>query len=155
MRVDITSLNKNSSTRILVLALILASLINCRSHVEYRRSPSHNSIELTRTSPATEESPTLAASPTIESELLIPLNSLLPSADLNSGQVLGFQDTFGLYFLYRPTAPSDPPQTLVVIRGTPPPSEIFLILKRKGSFVNSGGPQPAHPKGSAFTADTD
>ncbi|MCJ7716719.1 MAG: hypothetical protein MUO54_09385 [Anaerolineales bacterium] len=119
MSVDITSLNKYSSSGILVLALILASLISCRSPVEYRRSPSQDSIEPTWTSPATEESPTLAASPTIESELLIPLNSLPPSADLNSGQVLGFQDTFGLYFLYRPTTPSNPPQTLVVIHGTP------------------------------------
>jgi len=117
--VDNTTNTKNASCRILVLALTLASLISCRSHVEYRRSLPQDSIEPTRTSPATEESPPLVASPTIESELHIPINTLPPSEDLNSGQIVGFQDTYGPYFLYRPTNPSDPPQTLVVIHGTP------------------------------------
>ena len=119
MRVDITYLKNNFSSGILVLAMILASLISCRSPVEYRRSPSQDAIAPTWTSPATEESPSIAASPTIESERHIPINSLPPSVDDNSGQILGFQDTFGPYFLYRPTKLSDPPQTLVVIHGTP------------------------------------
>jgi len=46
--------------------------------------------------------------------------SLLSS---HPGEITENLDTFGTYYLYQPTTLAYPPQTLVVIHGTPPPSE--------------------------------
>lgn len=46
-------------------------------------------------------------------------NPLPPDADLPAGEISAFQDNYGPYFLYRPTELSSPPQTLVIIHGTP------------------------------------
>lgn len=119
MSADIAIQNNQSRGKKWVLTLILASLISCRSPLEYGKPPSQDSVEPTRTSPAPEENQIEAASPTSEPERQIPFSSLPPGPDLIPGQILGFQDIYGLYFLYRPTIPSEPNQALVVIHGTP------------------------------------
>ena len=48
---------------------------------------------------------------TLPADLISP--SLIP------GEITQNQDNFGPYYLYMPTVPSDPPQSLVVIHGTP------------------------------------
>jgi len=57
--------------------------------------------------------------PLTEPTSLPPLQIRGPSRDLEPGLISFFKDTYGLYFLYRPTVPSDSPQTLAVIHGTP------------------------------------
>lgn len=42
-----------------------------------------------------------------------------PAPTLIPGKITENQDTYGTYYLYTPTTPSDPPQSLVVIHGTP------------------------------------
>ncbi len=38
---------------------------------------------------------------------------------LTPGEITKNQDNYGPYYLYTPTSPSDPPQSLIVIHGTP------------------------------------
>ena len=61
----------------------------------------------------------LSPSPEAPAPDTLPFNPLPPDSDLPAGEISGFQDRYGPYFLYRPTQLSDPPQTLVVIHGTP------------------------------------
>ncbi len=104
------NLNRIIGSRLFV-ALILLVLSGCISIVEppiERDIPVPTSaipqIQHTST-PNLPTSPPIAADP--------------PDVTLPEGEISSFQDTFGLYFLYRPTTPADPPQTLVVIHGTP------------------------------------
>jgi len=69
-------------------------------------SPFPSQKSLTPTTPATDPPPS-------------PINFTPPNDGLPVEQISTFQDTYGLYFLYRPSTPSDPHQTLVVIHGTP------------------------------------
>lgn len=66
-------------------------------------------------------SPTGTVQPTKTPELLTAqqFSAESPDAVLIPGEISGFQDTYGPYFLYRPAHLSNPPQTLVVIHGTP------------------------------------
>ena len=50
---------------------------------------------------------------------LPPINLIPPNAGLPEGKISSFLDDYGPYFIYRPTTPSNPPLTLVVIHGTP------------------------------------
>jgi len=42
-----------------------------------------------------------------------------PQPNLISGEITENEDHYGLYYFYAPASPSNPPQTLVVIHGTP------------------------------------
>jgi pimeloyl-ACP methyl ester carboxylesterase len=69
----------------------------------------------------TPSSPTEAVLPTETPDLprSQQFSAKSPNVALSPGEILGFQDVYGDYFLYRPIVPSDPPKTLVVIHGTP------------------------------------
>jgi len=68
---------------------------------------------------STVPSQTPTGTPTSTAPPSIRFDPSPPDADLPAGEISSFQDTYGPYFLYRPTTPSDPPNTLVVIHGTP------------------------------------
>ena len=96
----------------LILTLILLSFLSACQGSE--TNPSLN-LPITQSPAPTTPPPTKTPAKTP----LPPINLIPPDADLPAGEISAFQDTYGPYFLYRPTTPSDPPKTLVVIHGTP------------------------------------
>lgn len=103
------------SSGFLIIYLILCALISaCQGPVQeiVSESPAPISSKIQSQTPLPPPAePTDPPPPPIS---LIPPNTGVPK-----GVISAFLDDYGLYFLYRPTAFSDPPQTLVVIHGTP------------------------------------
>jgi len=112
------------STILLILAIIF--LAGCQlwgatpsPPIPASQSPSP-SITPSQSSPVSSSpSVSTSTSPQVTKTPLPPISLIPPNAGLAEGRISAFLDEYGFYFLYRPTKPSNPPQTLVVIHGTP------------------------------------
>ena len=104
---------------IIYLLLLLLLLVGCRAEQKELSFPALSPLAPTGTLSVGGDSTVVSPYSTSEISSIPFITSGPPNQYLSPGEIFGFQDTYGTYFLYRPTNISDLPKTLVVIHGTP------------------------------------